>query len=100
MLSSTDRSGSSRRPSGTIATPAARIFSGRRPASSMPSRDTDPGRGLSTPPTARTMEDFPAPFGPRTAVTSPAGTVIVTSLTTGRPPRSTVRPPKVSELMS
>src|SRR6201996_2001492 len=89
-LSSTDRSGSSLRPSGTIATPAARIFSGRLPASSTPSRDTDPGRGLSTPPTARTSEDLPAPFGPSRAVTSPAGTGMDTSLTTGRPPRSMV----------
>jgi hypothetical protein len=90
MFSSTDRSGSSRRPSGTIATPAARIFSGRRPASSVPSSATEPGLGLSTPPTASTSEDLPAPFGPSRAVTSPAGTKMVTSLTTGRPPRSMV----------
>src|SRR3984957_2623442 len=90
MLSSTDRSGSSRRPSGTIATPAARIFSGRLPASSRPSTVTDPGRGRITPPTARTRDDLPAPFGPSSAVTCPAGTLMDTSLTTGRPPRSTV----------
>ena len=46
MLSSTVSSGSSRRPSGTIASPAWRIFSGRRPASSRPSSVTDPPSGL------------------------------------------------------
>src|SRR5580692_3509501 len=100
MLSSTDRSGSRRRPSGTIATPAARIFSGRLPASSTPSSETEPGRGRSTPPTARTREDLPAPFGPSSAVTSPDFTLIDTSLTTGRPPRSRLMPESSSDDMS
>src|SRR5215831_7758769 len=91
MLSSTVRSGSSRRPSGTIAIPAARIRSGRRPAKSWPSSMTEPARSPSTPPTASTRLDFPAPFGPSSAETS---------LTTVRRPRSTVRPCKASRLFS
>ena len=64
MLSSTVSSGSSRRPSGTIAIPARRIRSGRRPARSRPSRSTDPARGLSTPPTASTRLDLPGAVRP------------------------------------
>jgi hypothetical protein len=48
------------------------------------------GRGRRTPPTARTRVDLPAPFGPSRAVTCPAGISTETSLTTARPPRSTV----------
>src|SRR3954452_5700915 len=91
-LSATVSSGSRRRPSGTTATPARRIRSGRRPASSASSSDTEPASGLSTPATASTSVDLPAPLGPSSAVTSPRGMSNVTSWTTGRPPRATVRP--------
>ena len=91
-FSSTVSSGNNRRPSGTTATPAWRIRSGRRPTSSRPSRTTEPPSGRSTPPTASTRLDLPAPFGPSSAVTSPAGTSSVTPRTTGRPPRWTSCP--------
>ena len=55
------------RPAGSA--PAAR----RR--SLAPSITTDPPSGFSTPPTARTRLDLPAPLGPSSAVTSPAGNV-------------------------
>src|SRR4051794_637314 len=53
---------------------------------------SEPLCGLSTPATARTRLDLPAPFGPSSAVTSPGGISSVRSWTTGRPPRATVRP--------
>ena len=91
-FSSTVRFGSSWRPSGTIATPAARICSGRRRVRSASPIVTVPEVGRSTPPTVRTSVDFPAPFGPSRAVTSPGGIVMETSRSTRRPPRVTERP--------
>src|SRR3954469_18958070 len=90
-LSSTVSAGSSRRPSGTMATPARRMRSGRRDERTASSRRTVPLSGRKTPPTASTSVDLPAPFGPRRAVTSPAGMSSDTPRTTGRPPRATTR---------
>ena len=88
---------SSRRPSGTIATPAAADRSGRaaRPGRGR-SAGPSPPAARRTPPTASTRLDLPAPFGPSRAVTSPAGMSIVTSLTTARRPRWTVMPRSAS----
>src|SRR5689334_3665525 len=48
------------------------------------------------PPKDSTMLDFPAPLGPSSAVTSPAGISSDTSRTTLRPPRATVSPSSAS----
>ena len=87
-LSSTVSSGSSRRPSGTTATPAPRICSGRRRVrSSVAEQDAAGARRAARPPTASTSVDLPAPFGPSSVVTSPGGISSETSCSTGRPPR-------------
>ena len=52
--------------------------------------------GLMIPPTDSTMLDLPAPLGPSSAVTSPAGISSDTSRTTLRPPRATVSPSSAS----
>ena len=57
---------------------------------------TEPACSLSTPPTASTRVDLPAPFGPSKAVTSPAGMSIDRSRITARWPRSTTRPRNLS----
>src|SRR5262245_3454720 len=73
--------------------------SGRAPVRSRSSSVTLPPAGRSTPPTASTRLDLPAPLGPSRAVTSPGGMSIETPCTTGRPPRWTVRLSRVSTLM-
>ena len=88
-LSSTVSPGNRRLPSGTIATPAPRTCSGRRRVRSSSPSSTRPLAMRSTPPTARTSDDFPAPFGPRSVVISPGGIVSETSWSTRRPPRET-----------
>ena len=59
---------------GTTAMCRARSASGSR-ATSRPEIRTDPAVKDSTPLTAFNSVDFPAPFGPTTATTSPACTV-------------------------
>src|SRR5690349_5194214 len=66
---------------------------------SVPSSSTAPVLGRSTPPTARTSVDLPAPFGPSSAVTWPVAISSETSLTTARPPRSTVRSRRTSDVL-
>src|SRR5215472_2507912 len=51
-----------------------------------PRTKTSPREALSTPAIALSRVDFPAPFGPTTAATFPACTVIETSEMTGGPP--------------
>ena len=59
---------------GIVATPRAAIRYGGRPATGTPSRRTVPARRASRPVTARSSVVLPAPFGPRSATTSPAPT--------------------------
>ena len=84
-LSSTVSSGRSRRPSGTTATPAARTCSGRRPVRSRSPSRTLPPVVRSTPPTASTSVDLPAPFAPSRVVTWP-GRDLQRDLVHDRPP--------------
>src|SRR5436309_3443 len=53
---------------------------------------TEPAVGRSTPATVSTRVDFPAPFGPSSAVISPGGIRSDTSWRTGSPPRETESP--------
>ena len=90
-FSSTVSPGSRRLPSGTIATPAPRTCSGRRRVRSASPSSTRPLLERSTPPTASTSDDLPAPFGPSSVVISPGGIASETSCSTRRPPRATQR---------
>ena len=55
-------------------------------------RGRRPPVGRSTPPTASTSVDLPAPFGPSSVVTSPGGISSEISCRTGLPPRETDSP--------
>jgi hypothetical protein len=48
-----------------------------------PNSSIDPSNNRASPRAPRTIVDFPAPFGPSSATTSPAATVRSTSRTTG-----------------
>src|SRR4051794_34864004 len=77
-FSSTESGAIIARPSGTWAIPRRRIlWAGKREMSS-PSHSTRPEWGRTIPVMAFSSDDFPAPFGPRTATTPPAGTVRLT----------------------
>src|SRR3990172_5904261 len=72
-----------------------RAFAMRRdspgsPAMSSPSKTIRPAVGRSTPVTQLKNVDFPAPFGPMIARTSPRGTATETSLSAVSPPNRTV----------
>src|SRR3990172_7508692 len=72
-----------------------RAFAMRRdspgsPAMSSPSKTIRPAVGRSTPVTQLKNVDFPAPFGPMIARTSPRGTATETSLSAVSPPKRTV----------
>ena len=92
-LSSTVSAGSSRLPSGTTATPAARTLLGPA-AREVAISEHAPCRGARAKhsATARTSVDLPAPLGPRSAVTSPGAISMETSATTVRPPRGRTAP--------
>src|SRR3954468_22218452 len=60
--------------------------------SASPSTWTVPACGRSRPASTRSSVDFPAPFGPSTASSDPAGTAAVTSRSARRSPRRRLRP--------
>ena len=72
-------SGIVERPSGTRETPARTTSSGGRPVIVVPSMLAEPASGRTSPARVRMSVDFPAPFAPMTAVTSPRGTERLTA---------------------
>jgi hypothetical protein len=71
---------------GTCETPIARMRDGCSPQSDCPFSCTSPFRGWSSPLTARSTVDLPAPFGPTMQQTDPSGTSSSTPWSTSPPP--------------
>jgi len=69
-------------PSGTREQPLARILSGLAPVMSSPFSVTLPETGFTSPARAHRSVDFPAPFAPMIATTSPGKTWSDTPLRT------------------
>ena len=86
MFSSTVKSKNSERSSGTCATPRRGSMCGRTPTIVAPSTSTRPEIGARRPESVSKVVVLPAPFGPRSATTSPAPTVRDRSRTIGTPP--------------
>src|SRR5215210_707218 len=85
-FSRTVRPGNSAFDWGTCETPIARMREGWRPQSDLPSSCTSPFRGWSSPLTARSTVDLPAPLGPTMQHTEPSGTSSSTPWSTSPPP--------------
>src|SRR5215207_7389743 len=85
-FSFTVRPGNSAFDCGTCDTPMARMRDGCRPTSDFPSSWTSPLRGWSSPLTARSTVDLPAPLGPTMQQTERSGTSRLTSWRTSPPP--------------
>ena len=77
-LSSTRRLGKMPSPPGTWATPRRAISSGGRWVMSRPSKTMAPWSASTTPPTARSRVDLPAPLVPSRATISPSPMVMST----------------------
>ncbi len=71
-LASTGRLGKTWRPSGTWVNPRRTTKFGVLPVTSSPSIVTEPAAGWTTPQTAFSSDDLPAPFAPISATRSPA----------------------------
>ena len=73
-FSATDRAGTSRSSCGMVMTPAAMASRGPLKCRTSPPTAISPRSGRCTPPRMRTSVDFPAPFSPTSACTSPGST--------------------------
>src|SRR5215211_1172522 len=73
--------------------PAAREASGSANETSRPSKRTVPSSGGKTPPQIRIRVDFPEPFSPTRACTSPSGTAKLTPCKARTPPKRLLTPP-------
>ena len=73
-LSSTSKVANTERPSGAWATPRRTSLQVGRPVTSSPAKKIRPLVSGTSPVATRAIVDFPAPFGPTSAVTEPAGT--------------------------
>src|SRR5215213_11089940 len=72
--------------------PAAREASGLANATSCPSKRTAPSSGGKTPPQMRIRVDFPEPFSPTRACTSPPDTAKLTPCQARTPPKRLLTP--------
>src|SRR5438309_7244981 len=72
--------------------PSRISFSGARPVTSLPLSSTRPAAGRISPAIAFSSVDFPAPFGPTTAVTRPGCASMLMSWMMGGPPYPAARP--------
>src|SRR6266513_2881228 len=72
--------------------PSRISFSGASPVTSLPLSSTRPAAGRISPAIAFSSVDFPAPWGPTTAVTRPGPASMLTSWMMGGPPYPAARP--------